>query len=201
MRLAGGGQVKQLVGMRFSVCEVQPVPYEPCHGRPDSQPARPRLPPGCGSRSRSSPSAGGPPPPRTPGLRHTSRHQKAAAVNGHVGVQILPELRLLTSALVDRSGFLVQVVRIGLVQVEALRRVGHGRAVLRLVGERGPRWQNRAGQVGLRAAMWVPLVRQLTTQTTDAPFKNPGSHPVPSRCFAMESEGMAGWQFNSRSGW
>lgn len=163
--------------MRFSVCEVQPVPYEPCHGRPDSQPARPRLPPGCGSRSQSSPSAGGPPPPRTPGLRHTSPHQNSATGNSQFGVKILPELFPLTSALVDCSGFLVQVVRIGLVQVEALRGVGHRRAVLRLVGERGARWQNWAGQVGLRAAMWVPLVRQLTqrTQTTDVPFKNPGS--------------------------
>lgn len=75
MWLAGGSQGKQAVSMRFSVCEVQPVPYEPCHGRPDSQPARPRLPPGCGSRSRSSPSADGPPPPRTLGLRHTSPHR------------------------------------------------------------------------------------------------------------------------------
>lgn len=54
-----------LVCMKLNMCEVQPVPYEPCHGRPDSQPARPRLPPGCGSRTRSSPSEGGPPPLRT----------------------------------------------------------------------------------------------------------------------------------------
>lgn len=86
-RLAGGGQVKQVVSMRFSVCEVQPVPYEPCRGRPDSQPAPPRLPPGCGSRSRSSPSAGGPPPPRTPGLRHTSPRQKSAISISGFGVK------------------------------------------------------------------------------------------------------------------
>lgn len=173
--------------MRFSVCEVQPVPYEPCHGRPDSQPARPRLPPGCGSRSRSSPSAGGPPPPRTPGLRHIKDLPlKSCHMKFSFRSENPPRIFLLTAALVDCSGFLVQVVRIGLVQVEALRGVGHRRAVLRLVGERGARWQNWAGQVGLRAAMRVPLVRQLThrTQTTDVPFRNSGS-----LCSAWESEG------------
>lgn len=59
---------------------VQPVPYEPCHGRPDSQPARPRLPPGCGSRIQSSPSAGAPPPLRTPGLTHGSLWLKQCSI-------------------------------------------------------------------------------------------------------------------------
>lgn len=61
--------------MRLKMRVVQPVPYEPCHGRPDSQPARPRLPPGCGSRTQSSPSAGAPPPLHTPDLRNTCQHQ------------------------------------------------------------------------------------------------------------------------------
>lgn len=69
--------------------------------------------------------------------------------------------RSLTSTLVDGPRLLVEVVGVGLVQVEALRGVGHGRTVLRLVWERRSGWQNWARQVCLRAAMWVPLVRQL----------------------------------------
>lgn len=68
----GAGQMS-LVCMRLKMCVVQPVPYEPCHGRPDSQPARPRLPPGCGSRIQSSPSAGAPLPLRTLDLKQRYR--------------------------------------------------------------------------------------------------------------------------------
>lgn len=70
VRSAGVYEVKDASGL-------QPVPYEPCHGRPDSQPAPPRLPPGCGSRSPSSPSAGAPPPPRTQDLTGGVKQQGA----------------------------------------------------------------------------------------------------------------------------
>ena len=63
----------KLVCMGLNMCVVQPVPYEPCHGRPDSQPARPRLPQGCESRTLSSPSAGAPLPPRIPDLSQTMK--------------------------------------------------------------------------------------------------------------------------------
>lgn len=71
----------------------------------------------------------------------------------------------LTSALVDGPGLLVQVVGIRLVEVEAFGGVGHRCAVLRLVREGRSVRQNGAGQVCLGAAVWVPLVRQLTRKT------------------------------------
>lgn len=63
--------------------------------------------------------------------------------------------------------------------------------MLRLVWEGGARWQNWAGQVCLRAAMWVPLVRQLTkrTQTTDVPFKNWGFFSYGCLCILVMKAG------------
>lgn len=97
----------------------------------------------------------------------------------------------LTSALVDCSRLFVQIVRVRLVQVEALCGVRHRRTMLRLVWERSARWQNWAGQVCLRAAMWVPLVRQLMkrTQTTDVPFKNWGFFSYGCLCILVTKAG------------
>lgn len=71
--------------MELKVFVVQPVPYEPCHGRPDSQPARPRLPPGCGSQTRSSLSAGAPRPLHTLDLTHTDSKDRLSGFS-HVHV-------------------------------------------------------------------------------------------------------------------
>ena len=139
--------------MRLNVCVVQPVPYEPCHGRPDSQPARPRLPPGCGSRTQSFPSAGAPPPLRTPDLSNNVeviRVQLFGFKSHHVWI-IEPlhtsdiKLWALTSALVDGPRLFIKVIGVRFVQVETLGGVRHRRAVLWLVWERCTRWQNWAG--------------------------------------------------------
>ncbi|TNN70870.1 hypothetical protein EYF80_018855 [Liparis tanakae] len=53
---------------------------------------------------------------------------------------------------------LVKVIGVRFVKIEALGGVGHRRAMLWLVWERGPSWQDWAGQVCLGAAMWIPLV-------------------------------------------
>lgn len=135
---------------------VQPVPYEPCHGRPDSQPARPRLPPGCGSRIQSSPSAGAPPPLRTPGLTHRSLQLKQCSI---FRLKLKNKVSVLTSALVDGPRLLIKVIRVGFVKVEAFGGVRHRSAVLWLVWEGRTRRQYWTRQICLRAAVWIPLVR------------------------------------------
>jgi len=154
------------------MCVVQPIPYEPCHGRPDSQPARPRLPPGCGSQTRSSLSAGGPPPLHTPYLKHKQRHRRStlsfisnydikSQFKQHDAPFPMELMSALTSALIDSPRLLIKVIGVRFVKIEAFAGVGHRRAMLWLVWEGGSSWQNWAGQVCLGAAMWIPLVRQL----------------------------------------
>lgn len=88
------------VSARLNLRELQPVPYEPCRGRPDSQPARPRLRPGCGSRTRSSPSAGAPPPLRTLGLKDDNIKTRVFSVKSTEDSTEREE-QSLTSTLVD----------------------------------------------------------------------------------------------------
>lgn len=155
--------------MRLNVCEVQPVPYEPCHGRPDSQPARPRLPQGCGSRTLSSPSEGAPPPLHILDLTHRCRQHTVGLLFVLTANQMQRKARspvadtlkcsTLTAALVDSPWLFVKVVGVRLIKVKAFSRVRHGGAVLGLVREGRARRQQCAGQVRLGASMWVPLIR------------------------------------------
>lgn len=155
--------------MRLTMCVVQPVPYEPCHGRPDSQPARPRLPPGCGSQTRSSPSAGAPQPLRTLSLRQRWNNKLTnikITIIPHYVCKAMPHLpwtkgSVLTTTLVDSPRLLIQVIRVRLVKVESLIWVGHWSTMLGLIWKRHTRRQDWARQVCLGAAMWIPLVSQL----------------------------------------
>ena len=159
--------------MRLNMCEVQPVPYEPCHGRPDSQPARPRLPPGCGSRTQSSPSVGAPPPLRTLDLVHRCRQKRWFYLLLFFADQMQHNIMLrlwcstLTSAFIDSPRLLIKVVGVRLVKIETLSWVRHRSAGLWLVWEWRSRRQDRTRQGCLGASMRIPLVRQLQRKHQD----------------------------------